>query len=166
MKKIFVCILAVSLFSFFFVFTTLEASGVIAKGKKVKFDYTLRVDGEVVDTSAGKKPMEYTHGEPTIIPGLASQLEGLSAGSQKKITVKPQDAYGERDPKLISNVPKMFFPEDFKPRPGMVIPLPDRYGRLIPATIVEIKQDNIVLDFNHPMAGKTLEFDIKIISVE
>jgi FKBP-type peptidyl-prolyl cis-trans isomerase 2 len=48
----------------------------------------------------------------------------------------------------------------------MVIPLPDRYGRLIPATIVEIKQDNIVLDFNHPMAGKTLEFDIKIISVE
>jgi len=166
MKKIIVPASVVLLLCFVFVFDASEASGVIEKGKKVKFDYTLRVGGEVVDTSIGKKPLEYTHGERGIIPGLATQLEGLRVGQEKKITGKPKDAYGERNPKAISKVPKDFFPEDFKGRVGMTIPIPDRYGRPVPATILLIKEDSVVLDFNHPMAGKTLDFEVKIISVE
>ncbi|MFH1655037.1 MAG: peptidylprolyl isomerase [Candidatus Omnitrophota bacterium] len=166
MKKILICLSAVLLLSSVFIFNAIEASGIIKKGKKVKFDYTLQVDGKVVDTSIGKKPLEYTHGERGIIPGLSSGLEGLREGAEKKITVKPEDAYGERDPKAIAEVPKTFFPKDFKPQVGMTIPMPDRNGRPIPASVVSIKKDVIVLDFNHPLAGKTLEFDIKIISIE
>lgn len=145
---------------------TLEASGVIQDGKKVKFDYTLRVDKEEIDTSIGKQPLEYIQGDGTIIKGLASQLEGLRAGDSKKITVKPKDAYGEIDPNAIVEVPKSYFPDNFNPQIGSVIPMPDRNGRPIPAVVKEIKEDSIILDFNHPLAGKTLEFDVKIISVE
>lgn len=140
----------------------------IEDGKKVKFDYTLKVDGQVVDTSEkeGRQPMEYTHGEPRIIPGLEKELKGMKAGDTKRVIVEPAEAYGELDQKGFKIVPLDQFPPDFKAEVGRVIAVKTEEGRDIASTIWEVRENELVLNFNHPLAGKTLNFDIKIVSVE
>lgn len=143
-----------------------NAAVTIEKGKKVKFDYTLKVDGKVVETSNGKEPLAYTQGEGDIIPGLESQLAGLKVGDQKNVVVAPKDAYGEIKPEATKEFPISSFPKDFKPAVGAVVQLQDDKGNVAPAIIQEIKGDKVILNFNHPLAGKTLEFDVKIVSIE
>ena len=138
----------------------------VENGKKIKFNYTLKVEGQVVESTEGKEPLEYTHGEGQLIPGLASQLEGMHVGDQKTVVVKPEDAYGQVNPEAIQELPKTSFPADFKPKEGMVVELKGPEGDVLPAVIMEIKDQTIVLNFNHPLAGKTLEFDVKIVSIE
>ncbi len=139
---------------------------VIEKGKKVAFDYTLTVEEEVVDTSEGKEPLNYIHGEGTIIKGLSAKLEGMKVGDKQTIAVAAADAYGEIDPKAFIEVPKKQFPEGETPEVGMMLNLNHPNGGSLPALITEIKDDVIVLNVNHPLAGKDLLFDVKIVSVE
>ncbi|MCG8571689.1 MAG: peptidylprolyl isomerase [Spirochaetes bacterium] len=138
----------------------------IKEGSKVKFDYTLTVEGEVVDTSVGKQPLEYTQGEGHIIPGLESQLAGMKIGDEKKVEVKAAEGYGERDPQAIQEVGKGIFPDDFELKTGMMIPLQDNQGRQFSAMIHEIKDEAVVLDLKHPLAGKNLTFEVKIVSID
>ncbi len=138
----------------------------IEKGKKVKFDYTLKVDGQVVETSKGKEPLAYTQGSQQIVPGLESQLEGLHVGDQKLVTVTPKDAYGEVNKDAFRDFAKTAFPKGMTPEKGMVLELKGPNDQKVPATVWEIKEDKVVLNFNHPLAGKTLEFDVKIVSIE
>ncbi len=138
----------------------------IGKGKKVKFDYTLKIDNELVETSEGKEPLEYTHGEGQIIPGLASALNGLKVGDEKTVVIEPKDAYGEIIEEAMKELPKSSFPEEFEPQQGMVIELKNEEGESAPGIIWEIKDAGIVVNFNHPLAGKTLEFDIKIVEIK
>ena len=142
------------------------ASATVDKGKKVKFDYTLKVGSTVVETSLGRAPVEYVQGEGKIIPGLEAQLQGLKAGEQKKFTLLPKDGYGEANPQAFREFPKTMFPKDFVAKKGLIIELQGDKGQVVPATIAEVKQDTVLLDFNHPLAGKTLQFDVKIISVQ
>jgi len=138
----------------------------IQNGKEVSFHYTLTVDGQVVDTSAQKKPMTYIHGQGKIISGLSKALEGLKAGDKKNVTIDPEEAYGNVDPKSFQEVPRSQLPADMEPRVGMGLQANTPDGRVQVFRISEIKDDSIVLDLNHPLAGKTLQFDVEIMSVK
>jgi len=153
----------------FSVMTTPQAKGAamtIEEGKKVSFDYTLKVEGEVVDTSKGRGPLEYVHGQGQIIPGLAKELIGLKVGDEKVVEVSPEEAYGEVRKDAFRDVPKASLPKDVEPKVGMMLQMQGPGGQAVPVKISEVKEDAVVMDLNHPLAGKTLIFDVKIASVE
>lgn len=140
--------------------------GVVGAAKKIKFHYKLSVDGQQVESSEGREPLEYTHGSGQIIPGLEKEMAGLKVGDSKKVTVTPKDGYGEVLEEGFREVPKTSFPADFKFEPNLVVEMQTEDGQTIPAVIWEVKDEVVKLNFNHPLAGKTLEFDVTIVSVE
>lgn len=142
------------------------AIGPIEDGKKVKFDYTLTVNEQTIETTSTSQPLEYVHGAGTIIPGLEKELMGMRTGESKRITIAPQDAYGVVLPEAIKEVPKANFPADFQYQVGSVIQLQDPEGNAYPGIVWEIKEDVVVVNFNHPLAGQTLIFEVKIVSVD
>ena len=138
----------------------------IHNGSKVAFEYTLTVDGKVFDSSIDRGPLEYTQGDGKLIPGLTGKLEGMKAGEEKTVEVAPQDGYGMPDPAAIKTVPLSTFPVGMDIKPGMMLQGQNSLGQTIPAKVVEVKKDSIVVDLNHPLAGKTLTFKVKIVSVK
>lgn len=143
----------------------------IAENLVVTMDYELRIDGEIVDTSEDGDPIIFLQGAGQIIPGLEKAINGLTVGDKKTVTVDPSDGYGEIDPDSIVEVPKDEFPSDFPLELGVEITVntededDDSYEEEMEATIVGINEDTITLDFNHPLAGKTLTFSINILEV-
>lgn len=142
------------------------AGAAIQNGSKVTLDYTLTVDGKVLDSSQGKAPLQYTQGEGKIIPGLERQLAGLKAGDERDIVIKPEDAYGPTNPAAIKSVPLAKMPKDLKLEPGMVLEGQAADGRSFPARVIAIEGDSVMMDFNHPLAGKILNFKVKVVSVQ
>lgn len=138
----------------------------VTEGKKVTFNYTLRVDGEQVETSVGKEPLSVVLGEGQLIPGLERDLVGMKAGEKKTVTIAPADAYGEVDDQAVRDVAKTSFPEDFAGQAGMVVEFQTPDGYTVIGTIKETKEDGYLVDFNHPLAGKTLEFDVEMVTAE
>lgn len=138
----------------------------ITKGSKVAFDYTLTVDGKVVESSVGKTPLEYTQGDNKLIPGLVKQLDGMKVGDEKTVELKPADAYGTPDPTAFKEVPISKLPPGMKPEVGMLLQTADSAGQTFPVRIAEVRKDSVLMDFNHPLAGKTLSFKVKIVSVK
>ena len=138
----------------------------VAEGKNVSLEYTLTLDDKsVVESNVGKQPLTYTHGTQQIIPGLEKALEGLAVGDTKEVTVAPADGYGEKDPEALQEVQKKLIPPD-----ALVVgarlqgKAPD--GHMVYPRVAEIKDDTVVLDFNHPLAGKTLHFDVKVLAIQ
>lgn len=133
----------------------------------VSLDYTLRLDdGEVVDTSEDREPLEYIHGKSQIIPGLEEELEGMAVGDEKDVVLEPADAYGDVDPDARQTVPRDAFPEDLDLTRGMPLSMRDRdTGETLQAYVVDIRDDSVLLDFNHPLAGETLHFHVEIDDV-
>jgi FKBP-type peptidyl-prolyl cis-trans isomerase SlyD len=143
-----------------------KKAAVVEAGADVTFDYTLADEkGTVLDTSKGKEPMHYIHGQGQIIPGLEKQLAGMAVGDEKKVTVKPEDGYGPVDPRAFQEVPKDKIPPDAL-KVGAVLTARGPRGERIPVRVHEIKENTVVMDFNHPLAGKTLSFDIKITGIK
>ncbi len=133
----------------------------VADGRKVTLEYTLMLsDNKVVDSTVGQEPISYVHGQQEIVPGLEKALTGMKPGETKHISVPAQEAYGPYDPKKKVTVPKDKVPPDVK----VGTRLRSRDGQ--EAKIVEIKGDSVVVDTNHPLAGKALTFDVKILKVE
>jgi FKBP-type peptidyl-prolyl cis-trans isomerase SlyD len=146
--------------------TSAKPATVIQTGSMVAFDYTLTDDkGNVIDSSQGKEPMHYVHGKGEIISGLEKELAGMSVGGEKKVTVKPEEGYGPINPRAFQEVPKDKIPPDAL-KVGTVLMARDPQGQGIPARVHEIKENTVVMDFNHPLAGKTLFFDVKITEVK
>lgn len=141
-----------------------RAETVIETGKKVKFNYTLSVDGEVVDSSEQAGPFEYTHGNNEIPPGLEVELMGLKAGEKKNIVVPPEVGFGPVDENAIVEVPRSRLPEG-EVQVGAVLETQTASGDVLQAELVELKDDKAVLNFNHPLAGKTLTFDVEITEI-
>lgn len=137
----------------------------IENGSKVSLDYTLTVDGGVVDSSEDHEPLIYTHGEQQIIPGLERELTGLMAGDEKSVTVSAKDGYGEIDPEAVRDIPRSALPPDLQPEVGMTLAVRGPHGQAMPVHVTAVDTDKITLDLNHPLAGKTLHFKVKIISV-
>ena len=137
----------------------------VKDGSVVKFNYTLYVDGQVADTSEGKEPLEYTHGSGMIIPGLEAAMVGLKEGEEKHVEVAAAQAYGEANPQAIVEVPKKNVAEGTDIQAGMVLQLQTEAGQTINGIVQEIKDETLVMNFNHPLAGKNLVFDVKVVSI-
>jgi len=135
----------------------------VAKDHIVSFDYTLTDEsGNVLDASRGA-PLSYLHGSRNIIPGLESALEGLGIGAEKKVTVPPAQGYGEYDERLVMSVPADRM-GGHAVQVGMRFHAETNAGLRV-LTVKEVKADEVILDGNHELAGKTLHFDIKVVSV-
>lgn len=138
----------------------------IQDGSTVKMEYTLTdKDGKLLDTNKGQDPLTYTHGQGQIIPGLEKALMGLHPGDQKHVVIPPEEAYGPIKPEAVVEIPKERIPADSQ-KVGAHLMARNKEGPPIPITVKEIKEKTIVLDANHPLAGMTLTFDIKILGIE
>ncbi len=137
----------------------------IMTGAHVSLEYTLRLDDHsVVDSNVGQEPLTYTQGNHQLIPGLERALEGMATGERKHVTVAPVDGYGVIDPEAFQEVEKGMIPADSQ-MVGTQLQGTTPDGQQVFPRVSEIKADTIVLDFNHPLAGKTLHFEVKILGV-
>jgi FKBP-type peptidyl-prolyl cis-trans isomerase 2 len=141
------------------------SSPAVSEGKSVKVNYTLTVDGKVVDSSSGRAPLEFKVGGHQMIPGFEKAVLGMKAGEKKSFKVSPQDGYGQENPKAIKEVPISQMPANVTPKAGMILTA-EKDGQRIPVRIQEVKKDTVVLNFNHPLAGKTLNFDVEVVEIK
>jgi FKBP-type peptidyl-prolyl cis-trans isomerase SlyD len=139
---------------------------VVKDGEVVSLQYTLSgEDGKTIESNKGKEPLKYVQGKHQMIPGLERELAGMKVGQEKHVKVKPEDAYGPVDPRAIQEFPKEKIPPEGQ-KVGAVLTARGPQGQVIPVRVKEVKEKTVVLDMNHPMAGKTLVFDVKILDVQ
>ena len=137
----------------------------VAKNKVVSIHYILKSDiGEVLDSSEGKSPLPYIHGTGQLIQGLEKELEGKEAGTELKVVVPPEEAYGEYSKDQVFVVGKAGFQGDEELTVGLQVQVDTGNGQAI-AVVTKIEGENVTLDLNHPLAGTTLHFDVKIEDV-
>ena len=138
----------------------------VKNGDVVKVHYTGRlVNGESFDSSEGREPLEFTVGAGMMIKGFDAAMPGMAVGDKKTVNIPAVDAYGEKDPSAIIDFPKENAPEDMKLEPGMQLTLSNQEGQPFPVVVVEVKDEVIVLDANHFLAGQELVFDIELVEI-
>jgi len=136
-------------------------------GDKVKVHYTGKLtSGMQFDSSSGREPLEFTVGAGQMIKGFDAAIPGMKVGDKKTIEIPPQEAYGDRSEEAMIEFPKTNIPADMQLEVGMQLSLRDQDGRPIPVVVREIKEEVIVLDANHFLAGETLIFDIELMDIE
>ena len=140
---------------------------VVADDMVVQLDYTLTLaNGEIYDSSDETGPLEYIQGQGPIISGLEEALYGMAVGDEKDVVVTPDVGYGEYDPEAVQTLPRDVFPAEMELEPGMPIDLYDEDAdEEIEAFIAEVDDEGVVVDFNHPLAGETLNFHVKVVGV-
>lgn len=143
----------------------MEKSAKIEKGRKVRVEYTVKVDGKVVESTLGKPPLYYEHGKPHVLPAMQRQLEGLREGDQKSFELEAADAYGPHDEARVQLVDYAELPPRSSLVPGMTLQETQPDGSVKVGRVVELRENGALLDFNHPMAGRRLCYQVKIISV-
>ncbi|GMT96544.1 peptidylprolyl isomerase [Corallococcus caeni] len=137
----------------------------IANGRVVALEYRLHLgDGQVIDQSAPGQPLAYLHGHKQIVPGLEGALDGLGAGESKQVVVSPDQGYGNHNPEGVRTVPRSMLPPGFTPQVGQTLMAQTEDGN-IPLRIETVNPDSVVVDLNHPLAGKTLHFDVTVREV-
>jgi FKBP-type peptidyl-prolyl cis-trans isomerase SlyD len=133
------------------------------RGAVVSLNYTLKDDaGQLLDTT--QKPIEYLHGYGNLIPGLEKALEGSGPGDHRSVVVEPAEAYGEPDPAAIVTLPTDSVPDDLELEPGMNV-VGETPDGPVGLTVREVNEDSIVVDANHPLAGKRLHFEVEVVDV-
>lgn len=139
---------------------------VVADGMMVSLEYTLKTpDGKLLETSKGREPLKYIHGQKMMIPGLEKELTGMRVGGEKHVTVKPEEGYGKLNPGAVQEFPKKEIPPNAL-KVGAVLAARSPQGAVVPMTVKQIKENTVVMDMNHPMAGKTLVFDVKVVDIQ
>ena len=139
---------------------------VVKDGSVVSLQYSLSgEDGKLIESNKGKDPLKYTHGTQQIVPGLEKELAGMKVGGEKRVKVKPEDGYGPINSKAFQELPKEQIPPNGL-KVGAILAAKGPQGQTIPVRIHEIKEKTVVVDLNHPMAGKTLLFDVKILDIQ
>lgn len=139
----------------------------VKAGDTVRIHYTGTLnDGTVFDSSQGREPLEFTVGSGEIIPGLDNALPGMSVGEEKSVAIPADDAYGQPDPNGRQEVPRAQIPEDIPLDPGTALQMQMPDGRAVPVTVAEVTEEVVVLDANHPLAGKDLNFDIEMVEIK
>jgi FKBP-type peptidyl-prolyl cis-trans isomerase 2 len=142
----------------------------IKKGSKVTLDYEGRLeDGTIFDTSKHgdhSHPLEFEAGSGQVIKGFDEAVVGMKNGEEKEFEIAKEDAYGEYNEELKRDIPRSVLPKDQKPKAGMTLVMQAPNGQQIPARIDSVDDEKIVLDLNHPLAGKKLIFKIKIVDVQ
>ena len=138
----------------------------VKNGDKVKVHYHGRfTDGTTFDSSEGREPLEFTVGEGNVIKGFDEGVMGMSIGDKKTVSIQAGDAYGDKNEDMLVEFPKEQFPPDMNPEVGMQLNMTNGNGQVILVTIVEVKEDSVILDANHPLAGRDLVFDIELVSI-
>lgn len=142
---------------------------IVSRGMKVSIEFTLkREDDAVIHTSLGAAPLTYDHGLQQIIPGLEKALEGMRIGECKHVTISPDEGYGQIEPKAFVEVGKEQVPQDTVDalRVDAYVRGRDASGGVFHARVAEIKDQTVVLDFNHPLAGQTLYYEVKVLDIQ
>lgn len=135
-------------------------------GDVVRVHYTGKLtDGEQFDSSQEREPLEFTVGAGQMIKGFDDAIPGMSVGEKKTINILPGDAYGEKDEQAMIEFPKDNIPKDMKLEKGLQLQLRNENGQPFPVTVAEIKDDVVILDANHSLAGKELVFDIELMEI-
>jgi len=138
----------------------------IEYGAVVSLQYTLSgEDGKIIESTKAKPPIKYTHGAHQLIPGLEQALTGMTVGEQKHIRVKPEDAYGLFDPNAFREIPKDQLPSDGL-KVGAVLAMQGPGGEAVAARVHKINEHSVIIDMNHPMAGRTLIFDVTVVDIQ
>ena len=136
------------------------------KGDVVKVHYKGKLNsGEQFDSSEGRKPLEFVVGAGQMIAGFDEAIPGMSVGEKKTVTIAPDKGYGEKKQEAIIEFRKSDIPADMKLEPGMKLQLRDSAGHPVPAVVTEVKEEIIILDANHELAGKELIFDIELVEI-
>ncbi|MES2883157.1 MAG: peptidylprolyl isomerase [Bacteroidota bacterium] len=135
-------------------------------GDKVRVHYHGKLrNGETFDSSRGREPLEFTLGGGDVIKGFDDGVTGMKTGDKKTVEILVTDAYGEKQPELIIEFPKEQFPADMQPEIGAQVMMSDGSGQRFPVTISAVKEESIVLDANHPLAGQDLIFDLELVEI-
>lgn len=136
-------------------------------GDTVKIHYTGTLeDGTQFDSSQGREPLEFELGSGQVIPGFDKAVEGMAVGEQKSVKIDSDDAYGPHNGQMIQEVPKSALPDDLEPKKGMALQAQGQDGRRVNLTVTEVGSESITVDANHPLAGKDLNFDIELVSID
>jgi peptidylprolyl isomerase len=139
----------------------------IKKGDTILVHYTGKIEnGEMFDSSEGRDPLRFTVGAGNIIAGFDNAVLGMKKGDKKTVTISSEDGYGERADDHIVTVPRGDSPEEQNVAVGMPVYLVDQEGESIPGIVTEVFDETVNVDINHPLAGKTLVFDIEIVAIE
>jgi len=138
----------------------------VQSGNTIKIHYHGRLnDGTVFDSSNGRSPLEFTVGSGSVIKGFDEGVKGMSVGDKKTIEIPFLEAYGAEDPSMIIEFPKDQLPVDLQPEPGMQLTMNNAAGDQFPVVVTEVNPDSIVLNANHPLAGKDLIFDLELVEI-
>jgi peptidylprolyl isomerase len=146
----------------------LEVSMSQAKcGNTVKVHFTGRLEnGEVFTSSRESEPLEFTLGSGQVIPGFDKAVTGMELGETRTVNLQPEEAYGPRQEDLVVDVKKSNFPEDITPLTGEQLEIPQEDGEPLKVTVVDVSEDTVTLDANHPLAGYTVTFTIILVAVK
>ena len=138
----------------------------VESGLFVRVEYTGTLDnGEVFDSSKGRKPLEVQMGTGNLIPGFESALMGMAINETKTFTLSPEEAYGQRDESRMHEFPTSEIPQGASPQVGQTLMLSTPQGQQIPARVDSIDDEKVVFDLNHPLAGQSLTFNIEIVGI-
>ena len=137
----------------------------VQNGIVVSMEYTLKIDGEVIDSSEGQDPLEFLTGHGNIISGLEREMIGMKIGDIKDVVVAPVDGYGEYDDEAYLDVPSKQFPNDLKIEEGLELTVRDDEGQARYARIESLEGETVRLNFNHPLAGDELHFNVKVVNL-
>ena len=142
-----------------------RAGMIIQKNKVVTIRYTLTDEaGGIIESSEGQEPLTYLHGSGNVIPGLEASLEGKSAGESVRVTLSPEDAYGEWDNAQVLEIPKGQFSGVDEVKAGMEFSVHSSGGEQI-VVVSKVEGETVTVDANHPLAGKTLNFDVTVVDI-
>lgn len=138
----------------------------VKKGDVVRVHYTGRLtDGSQFDSSVGREPLEFTVGAGQMIKGFDAGVEGMAVGEKKSINIAPEDGYGARNDDAVIEFPLEQVPADMKLEAGMQLTLQNQEGYPVNVVVTEVKEDVVILDANHSLAGKELVFDIEVVAI-
>ena len=138
----------------------------VKEGDVVRVHYTGKLNnGEQFDSSVGREPLEFTVGAGQMIKGFDAAMPGMNVGEKKTINISPEDGYGEKNDDAIIEFPKENIPEDIKLEAGMPLTLTNQEGQPVPVIVIEVKDDVVILDANHFLAGQELVFDIELVEI-
>jgi FKBP-type peptidyl-prolyl cis-trans isomerase SlyD len=137
----------------------------VQNNKVVSMEYTLQVENEEIDSSKGQDPLQFLVGHGNIISGLEREMIGMKVGDSKDVVIAPADGYGEFDENAFMNVPRDAFPNDMPVEEGAELTVRDDEGQARYARIDAVDGDTVTLNFNHPLAGDELHFNVKIVGL-
>jgi FKBP-type peptidyl-prolyl cis-trans isomerase SlyD len=137
----------------------------VQDGLVVSMEYTLTVDGEVLDSSKDAGPLQFLAGYDNIVPGLEREMIGMKIGESKDVLVLPADGYGEFDEEAFMEVPRSEFPSDMELEEGLELNISDEDGQHQLAFVESFNAEIVRLDFNHPLAGAELQFNVKVVDL-